>query len=119
MAGQLGIRVENVACGEVMLRVPYRDSFVRPGGTIAGPVMMTAADFAVYGAVLSLVGPKALSVTTSLSINFLRRPEPGDLIAHGSILKLGKRLAVGEVELRVEGVHDLVAHATCTYSIPP
>lgn len=68
---------------------------------------------------LSLVGPKALSVTTNLRINFLRRPEPADLVAHARILKLGKRLAVGQVELRIDGLSDMVAHATCTYSMPP
>jgi acyl-coenzyme A thioesterase PaaI-like protein len=33
-------------------------------------------------------------------------------------MKLGRRLAVGEVSIRCEGDDDLVAHATSTYSIP-
>ncbi len=117
--GQLGIKVERLDAGSARLRVPFRDDFLRPGGTISGPVLMGAADLAVYGAVLSLIGPVELAVTTNLSINFLRRPHPGDVIAEARILKLGKRLAVGEVEIYLDGEGEMVAHVTATYSIPP
>lgn len=119
MAGLLAMEVESVLPGEVTIRVPYRDEFIRPGGTIAGPVLMTVADFALYGVVLSLIGRVDLAVTTNLSINFLRRPAPGAVVARARILKLGKRLAVGEVYLHGDDDEDLVAHVTGTYSIPP
>ncbi len=119
VAGEMGVRVDRIAAGEVDARVPYREAFIRPGGTVAGPVLMALADFVVWGVVMSLIGPVKLAVTTSLNINFLRRPDPGDIIAKGRILKLGRRLAVGEVYLYNEGRDDLVAHVTCTYSIPP
>jgi uncharacterized protein (TIGR00369 family) len=102
-AVQLGIKVESLGEGEARARVPYRDDLLRPGGTIAGPVLMSLADFAMYGAVLSMIGPVELAVTTNLNINFLRRPLPGDVIAEARILKLGKRLAVGEVSLFRDG----------------
>ncbi len=117
--GQLGVVIERLDRGVARMRVPYREDFVRPGGTIAGPVMMSLADLAVYGAVLSMIGPVELAVTTNLNINFLRRPLPGDVIAEARILKLGKRLAVGEVRLFRDGEDELVAHVTATYSIPP
>jgi len=117
--GQLAVKVEHLDQGATRLRVPFRDDFLRPGGTISGPVLMAAADLALYGAVLSLIGPVELAVTTNLNINFLRRPHPGDVIAEARILKLGKRLAVGEVGLYLDGEEDLVAHVTATYSIPP
>lgn len=119
LAGQMGMVVEHVEPGEVRVRVPYRDDFVRPGGTVAGPVMMALADFTMYVVVLSLIGHVELAVTTNLNINFLRRPGPGDLVARGSILKLGKRLAVGEIVLYSDHDEGPVAHATSTYSIPP
>lgn len=119
MAGMLALEVESVLPGDVTIRVPYRDEFIRPGGTIAGPVMMTAADFAMYGVVLSLIGRVDLAVTTNLSINFLRRPVPGEVVARARILKLGKRLAVSEVHLHGGEDGELVAHVTGTYSIPP
>ena len=80
---------------------------------------MTIADTAMYYLVLVMIGPVALALTTNLNINFLRAPKLGDLIAEAKMLKLGKRLAVGEVTIRSDGSEDVVAHATVTYSIPP
>ena len=118
---QLGLEVEQLAPGEVSVRLPYRDDFVRPGGTVAGPMMMTLADFAMFVAVMSRIGPQVLAVTTSLNCNFLRRPKPADLMGHARILKLGRRLAYGEVSIYSEGEDEAepVAHVTATYSIPP
>ncbi len=100
------------------MRMAYHESQIRPGGTISGPAMMTLADLALYVAVLASIGPVGLAVTTNLSINFLRKPEPRALIGECRLLKLGKRLAVGDVTLRSEGADEIVAHATGTYSIP-
>ncbi len=119
LVGMLDMQVESVLAGAVTIRVPYRDAFARPGGTVSGPVLMAVADFAMYGVVLSLIGRVDLAVTTNLSINFLRRPPPGDVVARARILKLGKRLAVGEVLLHGGDQEHLVAHVTSTYSIPP
>ncbi|HLJ64155.1 MAG TPA: PaaI family thioesterase, partial [Stellaceae bacterium] len=100
-------------------RLPYHSDFLRPGGTIGGPLQMALADLAMYAAVMAAAGPVEAAVTTNLTMNFLRKPGPADLLAHARLLKLGKRLAVGEVELYSEGEPDMVAHATVTYSIPP
>jgi uncharacterized protein (TIGR00369 family) len=99
-------------------RLAYHERHVRPGGTLSGPSMMGLADLALYVAILANIGPVALAVTTNLSFNFLRRPGRRDLVAECRLLKLGKRLAVGEVLLRSHGSDDLVCHATGTYSIP-
>ncbi len=100
-------------------RCVYSQTQLRPGGTISGPTMMALADTAVYALVLSAIGKAPLAVTTNLSINFLRKPQPGDLLAEARMLKLGKALAVGEVTIRSDGADDVVAHAVVTYSIPP
>ncbi|MCP8939129.1 PaaI family thioesterase [Alsobacter sp. SYSU M60028] len=111
--------VERVGPLSARMRMQYHPSQLRPGGTISGPAMMALADLALYVAVLGAIGPVGLAVTTNLNINFLRKPEKRALIADCRLLKLGKRLAVGEVDLRSEGEDDLVAHVTATYSIPP
>jgi uncharacterized protein (TIGR00369 family) len=80
--------------------------------------MMGLADFTLYVSILASVGWAPLAVTTNLNMNFLRKPEPRDLIAEGKLIKLGKRLAVGEVAIRSDGSEEIVAHATGTYSIP-
>lgn len=112
-------RIEEVADHYVRIRMPYREGFLRPGGTLSGPSLMTLADTAMYYAVLAMVGPEPLAVTTNLNINFMRRPAPADVIAECRLLKLGSRLAVGEVSMCSDGQEDMLAHATCTYSIPP
>ena len=121
MSEQMGLQVDHIGEEEVVLRAVYNPSFLRPGGTISGPVMMGLADAAMYLAVLAKIGPVAMAVTTQLSINFLHKPPPGDLLAKARLLKLGKRLAVGEVSLfsADEMNGEVVAHVTCTYSIPP
>jgi uncharacterized protein (TIGR00369 family) len=101
------------------MRLDHHERFLRPGGTISGPAMMALADFALYAAILANVGPVALAVTTSLAFNFLRKPGAADLVADCTLLKLGRRLAVGEVRVTTVGSDDLVCHATGTYSIPP
>ncbi len=114
-----GLTIEELWQGGCRVRQGYRDNFIRPGGTISGPTMMTLADFTFYVALLGAIGPQPLAVTTSLNINFLRKPEQRDLIAGARILKLGQRLAVMEVEIFSDGVEEPVAHVTSTYSIPP
>ena len=118
---QLGLEIEHLVPGEVSVRLPYREDFVRPGGTVAGPMMMTLADFAMFVAVMSRIGPQVLAVTSNLNCNFLRRPKPADLMGHARILKLGRRLAFGEVSIYSDGEDEAepVAHVTATYSIPP
>lgn len=112
-------RVEHAEHGLARLRLIYHPRHLRPGGTISGPAMFALADVALYVAVLAAIGPVALAVTTNLAINFLRKPGPVDLVGDAKLLKLGRRLAVGEVSIReAEGADGLVAHATGTYSIP-
>jgi uncharacterized protein (TIGR00369 family) len=119
LAHEFGMRAERIGPGSATLRLRFAKNHIRPGGTIAGPVMMALADVTLYAVVLSLLGQAELAVTTSLNVNFLKKPKPADLLCHGRILKLGKRLAVGECSLYSEGEDDLVAHVTGTYSLPP
>jgi uncharacterized protein (TIGR00369 family) len=95
-----GVSIEEVWHGGALVRQAYRQEFIRPGGTISGPTMMALADFAMYVAVLAAIGPVPLAVTTNLNINFLRKPAEGDLLAEAKLMKIGKRLAVGEVAIR-------------------
>src|SRR6218665_2082242 len=110
--------VEAVGPMTARMRCDYHEKHLRPGGTISGPTMMALADLALYAAILGQIGPVALAVTTSLNFNFLRKPGQSALIGEAKLLKLGKRLAVGEVALFSQGESEMVCHATGTYSIP-
>lgn len=113
-----GCDIEELWHGGCRLRLPFDASTLRPGGTLSGATMMSLADFAMYVAVLSAIGWVPLAVTTNLNINFLKKPEARDLLAEARLIKLGKRLAVGDIGIRSDGENELVAHATSTYSIP-
>ena len=113
-----GLTIEKVEYGDVRVRRAFNADFIRPGGTISGPTMMELADFAMYVAVFAAIGPQPLAVTTNLTINFLRKPTQADLVAEAKLLKVGKRLAVGEVAIFSDGAEEPVAHVTATYSIP-
>lgn len=101
------------------MRMEHHARHLRPGGTVSGPAMMALADYALYAAILASIGPVALAVTTNLSFNFLRKPGPTGLVAEAHLLKLGRRLAVGEVAITAPDSQELMCHATGTYAIPP
>jgi uncharacterized protein (TIGR00369 family) len=113
------ISIESADGASCLLRQRYSGKMLRPGGTISGPTLMALADCAMYVVLLSAIGPVGLAVTTNLNINFLRKGAPGqDVLAAAKLLKLGKRLAVGEVNLLSGASPDPIAHVTATYSIP-
>lgn len=118
--GPQSYSVEHVGQDGVRMRVPYDSSQLRPGGTLSGPTMMSLADAAAWIVTLSRIGRVALAVTSSLTISFLSKPQPADLLAHATLLRLGKRQSVSEVRLWSEGgdPSEPVAHATVTYAIP-
>lgn len=112
--------VEEVGPMRLRVRMPVDDGHLRPGGTVSGPAMFALADVGMYLAVLAMIGPEALAVTTSCHIDFMRKPAAGrDLLAEARVLKLGRALAVGDVMIWSEGTEDPVARASLTYSIPP
>jgi uncharacterized protein (TIGR00369 family) len=114
------LSIEAVGSMSALLRLAYHPSQLRPGGTISGPAIFALADVALYVAILAQIGREKLAVTTNLNINFLTKPAPRDLLGEARLMRLGKRLAVGEVRIWSEGAENaLCAHATGTYSIPP
>ena len=117
--GQLGPEVLRFEAGEIAVLLPYREILLRPGGTICGPAMMALADIALYGLVLSMIGRAPLAVTTDMTVHFLTRPKPGAVVAEARLLKLGRRLAVGDVLIHSEHDDRPVCHVTGTYAIPP
>lgn len=104
----------------ITVRLNVADRHLRPGGTVSGPSIFSLADVSVWMATMAMVGPQVLAVTTSASMDFMRKPAGGkDLIAVCRLLKLGRVLAVGEVLVFSEGSDAPVARASMTYSIPP
>ena len=117
--GDLPYTVTSISDTGVEMRLAVDGSNVRPGGTVSGPSLMALADCTAWLAIVGQIGPVALAVTTSLHIDFLRKPALVDVVATGTILKLGARLGVVDVALHSVADDALVAKAQVTYSIPP
>jgi uncharacterized protein (TIGR00369 family) len=112
--------VVSLARGHAALRLATGPADLRPGGTVAGPVLFGFADLAMFAAVLTAVGNVPMAVTTDATVHFLRRPRAGTLLARARLLKEGQRLLVGDVEIAHEKEPDaVVAHFVMTYSVPP
>ncbi|CAA7627023.1 conserved hypothetical protein [Candidatus Terasakiella magnetica] len=118
MAAALNIQALSIGKGTARLLMPFGPHLTRPVDVVCGPALMTLADVALYAAVLSAIGKVEMAVTSNLNIAFLRKAERCDIIAEASLMKLGRRLAMGAVELIAAGTDDLVSHVTATYAIP-
>ena len=112
------VRIETVGEMSARLYLTVEQRHLRSGDTISGPTLMWLADAAMYTAILGTLGPVYQALTTNLNINFLRKPGAVDVIAECRLLKVGKQLVFGEVELFSVGMDKPVEHVTCTYSIP-
>ncbi len=113
------LRIESIGNKKARIRQTPTQADLRPGNTVSGPFMMTLVDSALYVAVLAELGLVALAVTTSLNFNFLRKPRAdADVIAECELLKVGRKLLVGEVTLYSDGDDQPIAHAVGTYALP-
>lgn len=112
--------IDDLTEDTITMRLLTAERHLRPGGTISGPSMFALADVCVYAMVLARLGRQALAVTTSCSMDFMRKPEGNaQMIAQCRLLKLGRSLAVGDILMFSEGSDKPVARASMTYSIPP
>jgi uncharacterized protein (TIGR00369 family) len=112
--------VDDLSETEISMRLHVQDKHLRPGGTVSGPSMFALADCAAYAMVLARIGREALAVTTTCSMDFMRKPVAGvDLVGTCKLLKLGRSLAVCDILIHSVGQDAPVARASMTYSIPP
>jgi uncharacterized protein (TIGR00369 family) len=117
--GYISYEALDVFSGGCTVRLNADHRHLRPGGTVSGPALFTLADIGGYVCVLTHAGPDALSVTTNLNINFVRKADAGPIDGHCRILKLGKSLMVFDIDIVASPDKHTIAHATGTYSIPP
>lgn len=116
---EFGFEIDSVGDGAAVARFVYDERWTRPYGIINGGTLMTLADAAIYLAIFGRIGIVPLAVTNELKMNFLRPAIGGDVIASAGLLKVGRRVAYGAVDLFMDGAPDrLVAHATSSYVLP-
>lgn len=111
--------VEEVREGYARIRLPWQDWMLRPGPAISGPAQFTAADCAMFALVLSHFGPDVMAVTSDMTMHFLNRGKPGDVVAEARLLKMGRRLAVMDVLLySAAETGKPIAHVAGSYALP-
>lgn len=115
----LGMTCEEIGRGSAVARLQSDSRWMRPGNILFGGVLMTLADVAIYFAILGQIGLRAMAVTNELKMNFLRPASGGDVLARARVLKLGRRIAYGEIHMEMtKGAGHLIAHATSSYVLP-
>jgi len=112
-----GLQVLTVTPESASLRIPYNPRMLRPGDAVAGSVLMAAADAAMYAVLLAQTGDE-MALTSQFNCNFLARALPGDVLADARLLKIGRRMAVLQVEVRTTARDDLAALVTGSYALP-
>ena len=115
---ELELRLLDASPGEVRLALPVHPRHVHAGNVMSGQTLMAAADTAMVLAVTSKLGAFKPMTTVQLQTTFLRpvAADAGEAIVVAKVLRLGKTLAFGEIEITTgDGV--LAAHATTTYAL--
>lgn len=113
---QLGLRAEAVNADGVTLRLPFQESFRHAGGVVCGQVLMSAADTAMIVAVSAALGEFRPMTTVTLTTNFMRPVIDGDVLVRANVLRLGKTVVFGEIELTGQD-GKLAVQATTTYAL--
>ncbi|MBU8542185.1 MULTISPECIES: PaaI family thioesterase [Roseomonadaceae] len=115
LAATWAVEVLSCSAGNALLRLPAQEGLLRPGGTVSGPALMGLADMAMWAALLSVTDGRDESLTTNLTITFLRAPAAGAVCAEAHIIRRGRTLSYGEVLLRAEGATEPCAHVTSSW----
>ncbi len=113
----LGLRVESVGDGEVTVRLPFSDRLARIGGMVCGQAMMSAADTAMVLAIVSRLGTKQPMTTVQLNTSFLKPLSGQDALVTARIVRAGKSLVFGEIDIVSAGDGKSVCRASTTYAL--
>jgi len=115
----LGLLLIDVGHGEATMRMPFREAVMNGAGNVHGGAIMSLCDSVFWVALATVYGREQPTSTASLTCNFLRPARrPHDLIGHAKVLKAGKRIVYGTVEVHGEN-GKLIAHATVNFMNEP
>lgn len=113
----LNLQVASWAPGEVTLRLPQSDQLARMGGMLCGQAMMAAADTAMVLAVITHFGAFKPCSTVQLSSNFLKPLSGQDALVTARVLRAGKSMVFGEIDLRGAVDGKSVCRSATTYAL--
>ena len=113
----LGLQVESHGPGEATLRLPQSDALSRVGGILCGQAMMAAADTAMVLALIAHFGHFRPCTTVQMSTSFLKPLARQDALVEARVLRCGKSLAFGEIDLRGADDGKSLCRASVTYAL--
>jgi uncharacterized protein (TIGR00369 family) len=113
----LGLRVEDFGAGSVVLRLPQSDQLSRVGGMLCGQAMMAAADTAMVLALMSQFGEFRPCTTVQMNTSFLKPLSNQDALVEARVLRAGKSLAFGEIDIRGAEDGKSCCRASTTYAL--
>ena len=110
--------LDRYAYGDALVRLKYRERYLRPGGTVAGPTLFALSDLTMWVLAMSVSAEGKMAVTTDMTMHFMRPGSGADLLGEGKLLRAGRRLIVMEVGIRLDGTDKPMCHATGSYLMP-
>lgn len=113
----LGLKVERFGDGEATLRLPYSDQLARVGGMVCGQALMAAADTAMVLAIVTQLGNRRPMTTVQLNTSFLKPLAGQDALVTARVIRAGKSLVFGEIDIVAAGDGKSVCRTSTTYAL--
>lgn len=113
----LGLKVDSFEPGSVTLRLPQSEQLSRVGGMLCGQAMMAAADTAMVLALISQFGEFRPCTTVQMNTSFLKPLSGQDALVQAKLIRAGKSLAFGEIDVRGAEDGKSACRATTTYAL--
>ena len=114
---ELGLKVEALDEGSVTLRLPQNPRLSRVGGMLCGQAMMAAADTAMVLALVNHFGQFRPCTTVQMNTSFLKPLSNQDALVRARVVRAGKSLAFGEIDISGAGDGKSACRATTTYAL--
>lgn len=112
----MDLRVIEVLPGEVLLSMPVKADYVHVGGVMCGQAAMAAADTAMVLAMTAELGEFKPMTTVQLQTSFLRPISSDQVLVRAKVLRRGKSLAFGSIDISSPD-GKLAVQATTTYAL--
>jgi uncharacterized protein (TIGR00369 family) len=109
--------VEAFDADNVTLRLPQSERLSRVGGMLCGQAIMAAADTAMVLALINQFGAFRPCTTVQMSTSFLKPLSSQDALVQARVLRAGKTLAFGEIDVRGAEDGKSVCRASVTYAL--
>lgn len=113
----LGLRVESFQTDEVVLRLPHNPALGRIGGMVCGQALMAAADTAMVLAIVTQLGTRRPMTTVQLNTSFLKPLAGQDARVTARVVRAGKSLVFGEIDISGADDGKSVCRVSTTYAL--